>query len=190
MREKRTWTDHEFRSLKFPEKSVTDLVFTDCQFRSCNFSETELKNCRFENCQFTGCNLSNSKIIESRFVDVEFDGCKLMGIDWTRVSQPFDVSFHQCLLDYGNFEQQNLARIKVTECSARSLYFKECDLTHANFDGTDLRDASFENCKLGHADFSDAKNLVLELGGNNLAHAILSVETALTLLREFRIVVR
>jgi uncharacterized protein YjbI with pentapeptide repeats len=126
----------------------------------------------------------------SQFIETRFTDCKLLGIDWPGASSPIEVSFNKSILDYNNFSAQNLTGLVLKECSARNVFFQECDLSRSNFTGTDLQDTHFEDCKLNHANLANAKNLSINLDRNDLKQAILSVEGALGLLRAYQIVVR
>jgi uncharacterized protein YjbI with pentapeptide repeats len=72
---------------------------------------------------------------------MEFEGCNLDDID-------FSGSF----ID-GFFTKVSLRNARFCIASIKTVVFKECDLTFANFKKSGLEGAVFEDCKATHACF-------------------------------------
>ncbi|MCY1525646.1 Pentapeptide repeats (9 copies) [compost metagenome] len=183
-----------FESLTFSGKTLSNknllnLSFYDCRFLNCDFSEIKLERCQFDSCIFSECNASSASLGRSQFLDVRFELCKLIGIDWSESATVLDVGFDRCKLDFSVFDDRILTRQLFLNCSIREVFFSRCDLSHADFKGSDLAGSKFEGCNFSHCNLSDSRNLSLSPDNNEISHSIISIETALSFLEKYRLVI-
>ncbi len=141
-----------------------DLHFEACSFQRCDFTKARFENVSFIDCRFTDCDLTMTELPDSTLNGVVFEECRLRGIDWTRISQGLlSLEFHDCVLDYGNFEEMKLKKTTFTNGSAEEASFDRADLREADFSGARLTRATFASADLRKADFRGATDLALEL---------------------------
>ncbi|MFT5469359.1 MAG: fluoroquinolone resistance protein [Verrucomicrobiales bacterium] len=141
-----------------------NLCFEACTFTRCHFERARFENVSFVDCRCVDSEFSMAELTETVFNGVVFDRCRMRGIDWTRINAGLlSIEFHECVLDFGNFEGLNLKKTP----------FLKCLIEEATFDGADLREAAFSNSKLTRstfahsdlrkADFRDTEDLALNL---------------------------
>ena len=65
--------------------------------------------------------------------------------------------------------------------------FSDCNLTEADFAGTDLESARFSNCDLTLANFKEARNYYIDIQHNKVKKTKFSLPEALRLLDAFDI---
>jgi uncharacterized protein YjbI with pentapeptide repeats len=76
----------------------------------------------------------------------------------------------------------------MTKCVAREADFTQCDLTRANFAGTDFAACHFWHTNLTEADFVGATNYAIAAASNTLKKTRFSLPEAISLLRGLDIV--
>lgn len=204
------YRDQSFASIILDGGSVNDREFLHCAFFNCSFQQTLFARCRFEDCTFDQCNLSVFKSMNSGFLGVKFEQSKLLGVDWTRVKTPIDVSFHWCILDNCLFPGLKLKSTKMLQCKIREADFTkadlssssfgssdlagtqfiQCNLSKCDFDSADLAGARFFDCDLSFADFSKARNYTINPTANKLKKTQFSLPEAASLLSVFDIVLK
>ena len=72
--------------------------------------------------------------------------------------------------------------IKIINCAAVDVDFRECNLSNADFNGTDLSDSLFQGTNLTGANFKDAHNFQIDPANNILTKARFSLPEAMSLL--------
>jgi len=191
------WNDgifenQEFTGLQCSHLLIKDAEFQDCVFKSCIFIESAFIKCKFEDCKFQNSDLSLVKFDGSSFINSTFDHSKCVGINWLKVSIPFnfDVRFSDSNISNSNFLGLNLQHIQLLNCIAMDVNFEEANLTHANCTGTDFNKTKFHNCDLTKANFSNAKNYSIDHKYNKLKKAIFSLPEAMSLLNGLDIVLK
>lgn len=177
----------EFRDLDLSHTELAKKEFYQCVFSHCDFTETAFSECHFNDCQFIACNLSLMKVNKCAFSNVRYDDSKLVGVNWALASWPrfqsdCSLELDKCVISYSTFSGLNLQGISIKECFAKSVDFREADLTRANFDGTDLTDSQFVHTNLTKADLTGARNYTIDVTLNKVRKAKFSLPEAVSLL--------
>ncbi|CAM3776797.1 pentapeptide repeat-containing protein [Parendozoicomonas haliclonae] len=165
-----------FADLDLSHQTFSGIEFDSCTFTNCDFSETTFDRCKFIDCGFEKCNLSLARLGYSRFVDITFTSSKLVGVDWTKAQWPnilpdSPISFHSCILNDSSFFGLSLPELKLTECKAHDVDFRESKLNEATFDYTDLTSSLFNNTDLTSASFVEASNYDIDINFNRVQKA-------------------
>jgi len=176
-----------FSHLSMNEQAIEGVEFEDCTFSECDFTEAVFKKCRFIECSFTQCNLSVITIAQSQFTEVSFEHCKLIGVDWTRAmwSQlrlSATLTFKHCVLNDSSFFGLSLDEIKLIECKAHEVDFRNASVCHAQFTYTDFTGSLFGKTNLSGADFTEAVNYDIDIFDNKLDKAKFTRHEAVRLL--------
>jgi len=144
--------------------SFRDLQFENCVFERCDFGRASLENLAFVDCRFLDSDLTMTDLPDSTFNGAVFERCRLRGIDWTRISAALlTVEFHECVLDYANFEGMKLKKTPFLKCSLMEASFERADLRESVFTGSRFTKTSFHGADLRQADFRDTEDLALDL---------------------------
>jgi len=166
------------RKLFQPDDDNVDRVFPDCKidaplrdlrFEACHFDRCDFERARFENVSFVDCRwvdseLSMAELTQSAFHGAVFERCRLRGVDWTRINTGLlSIEFHECVLDFGNFEGLKLKKTPFRRCSIVEATFDGADLREAEFSGSKLTRSTFAHSDLRKADFRDTEDLALKL---------------------------
>ena len=129
-----TFEQVEFVGCRFLQASLTEVIFEKCRFVDCRFEQSDLSLCSFPGTNFSGC---------------EFRNTKLVGIDWTLAAwaglmlhEP--LMFDECVLSHSTFIGMKLKQVRMTNCIATDVDFREADLAGANFSGTELSQSIFQ----------------------------------------------
>ena len=165
-----------FNHLSMIEQEIEGVEFEDCSFSECDFTEATFKKCRFIECAFSECNLSVIKIPQSQFTDVTFEQCKLIGVDWTRAlwSQlrlAASLEFKNCVMNDSSFFDLGLDEIKLAECKAHDVDFRNGSFSLANFTYTDFTGSLFGKTDLSGSDFTEAVNYDIDIFDNKIDKA-------------------
>ena len=165
-----------FNGVEGAKKIWQGVVFDGCCFEQCDFSAAQFRECEFIDCQFIACDLSGAVFGMSRFQEVEFSACQLFNVDWTLVdwsgfvlAAPF--SFSDCDLQLASFNGLELKSLRLLNCQAREVDFREADLTDANFEGSDLSHALFVHCDLSSVNFVESTGAYIDLKNNKIEGA-------------------
>lgn len=182
----------QFNDIKFRDEHIENSrqvkkAFLRCTFEACSFNETEFISCRFVDCCFSNCDLSLIKVKDSKFSEVHFYDSKLIGVNWAQANWPTvllnsPLEFSMCALNHSTFIGESLPGIKIIDCTATDVDFRECNLTKADFTGTDLSDSLFHRTDLTEANLRDAYNYQIDPGKNILTGARFSLPEAISLL--------
>jgi len=153
----------------------------------CSFVESVFSTCRFISCTFQGCDLSLIQLPGSTFSATRFEDSKVIGIDWTLVDWNAatlgdPISFFNATLNHATFIGLKLSGIKIKDCMASNVDFREADLSRADFSGTDLSESLFTNTDLTAADLSRARNYHIAPQQNIIKQAKFSMPEAMSLL--------
>jgi fluoroquinolone resistance protein len=187
------YTDQVFRGVRLEHSELVASEFHGCTFVRCAFAESIFRNCRFVDCTFRQCDLSLVRISGSAFSAIRFEDSKIIGVDWTqadwtapRLGDP--IGFYRCALNHSTFIGLSLPGIRMKDCIAMDVDFREADLSQADFGGTDLSQSLFANTRLTEADLSCARNYQIDPGQNILTQAKFSLPEAMSLLYNMDIV--
>lgn len=181
--------DHSFSNIKLEAKTkIIEAEFTGCEFTSCKFSEVSFFDCHFEDCIFDNCNMGSISVKHTSFQNVMFKDTKLTGIQWAEASNPLDVNFNRCLMNYSSFIGVNLRNTHLLDCELKDTDFAEANLSKSNCRLSDFSGARFVNTNLVQADFTDARNYSIHPDGNILGKTKFSLPEALSLLAVYDII--
>jgi fluoroquinolone resistance protein len=162
----------------------------DCTISDSQLSEAVLDGCSFEDVTFRRCDLAVIQLGGSAFRGVRFEECKLTGLDWSRAQDlTFEVSFHDCVLDFSTFQGGRLQGLLIDGGRAHNVVFADCDLRKAKLRHVDFAGAQFTGSDLRGTDLSTSANVTLEPRTNRLHQTKLPVEAALKHLKQMGILV-
>jgi uncharacterized protein YjbI with pentapeptide repeats len=171
---------------------IASSVFSDCSFVRCSFAKTILRSCRFLNCIFQHCDLSLARVPNAFLSGVQFEDSKTVGVSWPdakwsgKIQDP--MVFTRCVVSHATFNGLQLKALKLRDCLAVNVDFRDANLSGADFSGTDLAESLFSSTNLTGADFSRARNYSINPGRNILTRAKFSLPEALALLYSLEIV--
>ncbi|RYG60179.1 MAG: pentapeptide repeat-containing protein [Alphaproteobacteria bacterium] len=174
-------TDHTFKAgdeLAF----MPDMRFEACLFQGFDFTLHDLTSVQFVDCTFTACKLANLKVLNTLWRRVQFEECNVMGINWCNARKMEDVGFLRSKLDFAVFQQLDLQRCQIKDCSAREVDFSEADLRFSILSGTDFSGATFQSTKIAGADFRQSRGYVFDLKTTPIQKAKFSLPEAAGLL--------
>jgi uncharacterized protein YjbI with pentapeptide repeats len=181
-----------FNSVKNPGWDARQIEFWDCTFEECDLESARLERCSFFECTFKDCNLSLTSLDHCRFRTVTFESTKLLGIDWTMLDrsgpdlgQPLMVS--RCVLDHSTFLGLSLTGLKIKDCQANEVDFREAQLGASDLRGTDLKGALFDGADLSGADLRGCKGYEIDPRRTELTGARFSLPEAIALLEKLEI---
>lgn len=192
----RSGTEHAnqvFRGVRLERAELVSGEFDECTFIRCSFVESVFQECRLVDCVFEQCDLSLIRLPGSTFCADRFEDSKLTGVNWTDAHWPEvrlwePIGFTRCLISHSTFMGLDLARVRITDCIAQDVDFREADLSQADFAGTDLSGSLFLNTNLTEADLSCAMNYRIDPRTNTLKAARFSLPEAISLLQDLDIV--
>lgn|GEM_PF-34354 len=187
IRSQTQYNDQTFKGLQLKGVQLVSAEFYECTFTDCAFIETVFQNCRLNHCTFQGCDLSLLQVPDCRFSATRFEDCKLLSVNWTEAnwstaSLGDPLSFVKCILSHSTFIGLELKGIRVVECIARDVDFREAVLTQADFSGSELSESLFSQTNLTGADLSTARNYHIAPQQNTLKGAKFSLPEAMSLL--------
>lgn len=179
--------DQEFVGVDYAYQELSGKEFENCHFQSCDFSDALFSNCEFTDCRFSECNLSILDVTNSKFSDVSFVDCKMVGVNWTHaywrdLSLASPISFERCMINASSFYGLNLEKIKIIECRAHDVDFREANLRGVDFSNTDLLNGLFNQTTLVNANFVGAQNYDLNIRLNRVEGACFCRYEAVNLL--------
>ena len=146
-----------------------------------------LRACRFADCAFEQSDLSLVRLPHSTFTACRFEDSKIIGVNWTEAQWPetrlwVPVGFVRCVISHSTFIGLGLREIRIVNCTAEDVDFRDADLTKADFGGTDLSGSLFVNTNLSGADLRSATNYRIDPPENVLRGAKFSLPEAISLL--------
>ena len=174
----------ELRKLSFAGKT-----FTQCTFDHVALHETLWRGALLEDCTFVDCDLSRATLDGTKLRDVTFRRSRLMGFDWSPIAEFAAFSLDDCDLQYATFVELSLRKLRCHHSRVTEATFDRCDLTQADFAGSDLRATRFERCELSRADFSRATGALIDPTQNKARGAKISAEGAALLAAHFGLTV-
>jgi fluoroquinolone resistance protein len=107
--------------------------------------------------------------------------------DWAATFLGEPMAFNRCDISHSTFIGLSIREIKIIDCKAFNVDFREADLSLADFSGTDLTESIFMNSNLSEATFLRARNYDINPGKNNLTQAKFSLPEAISLLYSLEI---
>lgn len=110
-----------------------------------------------------------------------------MGVNWAQANWTSPglgppPEFINSVISYSTFIGLNLVGMRIVNCTASEVDFRESDLSQADFTGTDLSKSLFMDTNLTQADLSQARNYQIDPGQNLLKGARFSMPEAMALL--------
>jgi fluoroquinolone resistance protein len=188
--ERATEFDREtFEQLDLRRLSLANKTFTQCTFTAVQLHESSWQSALLEDCTFRDCDLSGATMKGTRLRDVSFHSTRLMGVDWSHLGDFAAMSFDACDLRYAMFVGLSLRKLRCRSCRASEATFEDCDLTQADFSGSDLRATKIERCDLTRADFSTASGALINPAINRGKGAKIGAESAALLATHLGLVV-
>jgi uncharacterized protein YjbI with pentapeptide repeats len=117
----------------------------------------------------------------------------MIGVDWTDAVWPKEkllepITFSKCVINHSTFIGLSLPEIKIVECIAHEVDFREANLPQADFSHTDLSGSLVINTNLTQADFTHARNYAINASLNTLKKTRFSLPEAMSLLHSLDIV--
>ena len=110
-----------------------------------------------------------------------------MGLNWARANwdrcrfgKP--LQYERCILSHSTFIGLELEGVKLVDCQAHNVDFRQAKLSKATFKGTDLEEAIFHETDLSKADLRGARNYRINPGENRLTKARFNMPEAMSLL--------
>lgn len=186
------YEDQTFTQVRMDGVEIASSVFSDCTFVRCSFAKTSFRSCRFLNCVFQHCDLSLARVPNAFLSGVRFEDSKTVGVSWPdakwsgKIQEP--LVFARCVISHSTFNGLQLKALKLLDCLAVDVDFRDANLSGADFSGTDLAESLFSNTNLPGADFGKARNYSINPGRNILTRAKFSLPEALALLYSLEIV--
>jgi len=181
------FTDIKFKDEHIENSRLVSKTFLNCTFEECSYKETEFISCRFVDCYFHNCDLSMIRVEDSRFSDIHIRYSKVIGVNWALANWSTgllegSLSFLNCALNYSTFLGVPLPGVKIIDCVATDVDFRECNLTKADFTGTDLSESLFHRTDLTEANLRDAYNYQIDPRNNIVTRTRFSLPEAMSLL--------
>lgn len=138
----------------FSRCTLSGSSFHDVTFHDCRFRATELDDCRFERCEF-------------------FDPEQDTKCDFSFASLR-DTVFEKCDLTTSLFVRTRAYGLTLSRCQAQGTEFTEADFSLALPTGhdSDVCHAVFDGCNLSYADFSGTDLTACRLTDNRLVHSV------------------
>lgn len=114
---------------------------------------------------------------------MSFKDCKIIGVNWTYSDSLWPpISFLKCNISQSNFLGLKLKAISISECVARDVDFRECDLSKSTLTSNDFKNSLFGNTSLIRADLTHSTNYMINLLENKVQGAKFSLPDAISLL--------
>jgi len=189
----KNYTNEVFMQMMLEEaQQIENIEFQNCQFKQCKFTGVIFRKVKFVDCDFESCDLSLSKFPGCKFSEVSFKDSKLAGINWTEISWPqiklaSPLYFYNRNISHSSFYGLELTDLIIDDCKAHDVDFREANLTHASFIGSDLQNNLFMHTNLNHANFTNAINYTIDIHFNTIKKAIFSYPEVIALLNSLDI---
>jgi len=184
-----THTGKKFENIVWEERNITGRIFEHCTFYKCSLKGCTFEDCSFEKCTFNECDLSLIKFKNTALSDVQINGSKAIGIAWHTASNPITINFNNSKISYSSFFGKSYKKGQLINCLADEVDFTNCNLTQANFAGTDLKNAIFSNTDITQANFVGALNYAININNNKTKKAKFSLPEALSFLHNLDIII-
>jgi len=128
-----------------------------CRLTGVDLSGAELAHPLVQDTVVTGGSWANLRTKEMRLRRVAFSGIRMTGADLSWASLD-DVSFMDCRIDLGAFQNAKLARVR----------FEHCRLDEIDFSGAQLASVSFHDCVLIRSLWTDATLTRCQMSGSDI----------------------
>jgi fluoroquinolone resistance protein len=180
------YDEQTFRDLRMDQERITSSRFSDCAFVHCSFAGCAFSDCRFVDCVFQYCDLGVARVPSSALSSVRFVDSKVVGVNWVDAKwtkkTASAISFERCVICRSTFFGLKLPALRVRECTAVDVDFREADLRGADLRGTDLSESLFSETNLAGADLRGARNYRISPARNVLTRTKFSMPEAMALL--------
>lgn len=181
--------EQRFEHVDLRRQSFEQKTVSRCTFTNVTMQESSWRNAVIEDCTFVDCDLASARFDGARLRSVTFRRSRLMGVDWSNIGEFPDFSLDECDLQFSVFVGLALRKLRCRACKVTEASFERCDLTQADFSGSDLRGTRFERCELGRADFSTATSALIDPTQNKAKGAKVSRDSAALLATHLGLVV-
>lgn len=185
-----TFFKKTFSKLDGAEQIISKIDFEKCKFVKCVFQKTFFKECSFTDCTFEESDLSLLNVSNSSFNNISFKNCKAIGVDWTKSKReilPISLSLDECKINLSSFNGLTIEKLKIINCSAKEVDFRESILKEVDFSYSNLEKSIFHNTDLTSANFTQAKNYSIDFNNNKIEKSIHSVPRVISLLKPLNI---
>jgi uncharacterized protein YjbI with pentapeptide repeats len=156
-----------------------DDSYSSVRFVKLDLSAQRVEHLLFESAQFEHTSLSQTSFLAPRFTNVHFEECDLANAAWERATihraEFFDSKWVGLKLP-----EAHLRDVFVRNCrgqylhcrfaTLKSVTFQDCDLSDADFQGSDLTGVRFIHCNLTNAEFSQTKLSGADFRGSQIDH--------------------
>ena len=181
-----------FKGIHLDGGRLEAVTFLDCMFERCTFVETIWQSCRFVNSFFLECDLSLMRVPGSVFASTRFEDSKLIGVNWTEAGWPGvglgdPIALSRCSISHSTFLGLDLQRVRMRECVAVDVDFREADLRKADLRGCELLDSMFQGANLSEADLRGARDYRIDAAETTISGARFTMPEALSLLHSLDI---
>lgn len=182
--------DNLFDKVDFRARPLPLGEYEACVFRNCDLSNADLSGMVFIDCRFIECNLSMAKLSRASFREVVFDGCKMMGLHFED-ALPFLVPpvFLNCDLRISSFFEIKAQKVTFIKCQLHEVDFTGANLSEAIFEDSDLLGTIFSGTNLEKADFRTSRHFSIDPTKNKVQKAKFSLEGAVGLLDQFKVII-
>ena len=179
--------DRRFKGAHYDGRILEAVTFLDCAFERCSLIGTIWQSCRFANSLFLECDLSLMRVPGSAFASTRFEESKLSGVNWTEAQWPVvglgdPIAFSRCGISHSTFLGLDLSQVRMRECVAVDVDFREADLRKADLRGCDLLKSMFQGANLSKADLRGARNYRIDAAETTISGARFTMPEALSLL--------
>lgn len=179
----------KFKNKKLSQLKFEGHSFNDCVFSDCYFTSLSMRNCEFEACDFINCVF---KVVETNFtkiIDCCFKNCYLQGMQFTNLSLPHSFDIIESKVNLVDFDGLNLQKSVFTNTHFSECYFSHCVLKYSDFSHSEFNSTEFRYTDLTGCNFTQTVGFDVDHEMNNLAQIIISLTTALKILKRMGIIV-
>jgi fluoroquinolone resistance protein len=198
------YQDLDMVGADFSQQDLSDCEFMDCNFTAANFRACDLRRAVFTRCQFNNaaseqpadfsqanlreacfsqCNLTVVDFVRCRGYELIFENCQLQGADLSKSDFRLPIgnteltalTMRNCNFSYGNLANNYLQGCIFTDCRMLEACFDYCDLTDADFQGSQLHNINAVGITLTGADlrgcsFNNVNPRDIDLHGVRIYH--------------------
>lgn len=171
--------------LHIENEELPQVELYDCTILNAKLSGAILQRWVFENCVFKDSDLSNLHFENCIFEECLFEDSRLIGTQWKQSSERhLQLKFNRCDLSLANLNGLNLQKVSFTSSNCREVDFSHSKLMESHFLDTHVHQAVFEGADLSLAHLSGAIGEQFDLSTTTLAHATISMNTAVRLIEQ------
>jgi uncharacterized protein YjbI with pentapeptide repeats len=156
-----------------------DDAYSSIHFNKLDLSTQCAEHLIFENTLLERASFSQSRFLAPRFTNARFQECDFSNAVWERVALHRIECIDSKWIGF-KMPEAHLRDVFVSNCrgqylhcrfaSLKSVTFKDCDFSDADFQGSDLSSVRFAHCNLSNAEFSQTKLAGTDFRGSQIDH--------------------